>query len=355
MRVAWLLTTNYPPIAGGVSRYNEGLVATAQGKIAVAGIDGFDHPPGGDGFGARLRQIVWARKVSREIPHEMQILVSPPHLALGVVLSRKHFVQFIHGGEWEDYPCGRYLLNRLLRVARETVVNSVATQHRWLSPRLFHKVRVIRPGLSAITPIDKRDYSLRKQVSTSGRSFRVVAVARLSARKGFERLIKAVKLLRERGVPIELQIVGSGPMEPKLRLLSGDDHYITFLTDASDAELVRSYDSADLFALVPKEIKGGEAWEGFGIVYLEAAARGLPIFASRSGGIPEAVSPEGSILLDEECSEKDIADALSELILNPQKLREMSVANIEWAEKNTWESRRDLIQQLLSGNPRGDQ
>jgi glycosyltransferase involved in cell wall biosynthesis len=59
--------------------------------------------------------------------------------------------------------------------------------------------------------------------------------------------------------------------------------------------------------------------------------------------------------LDEECSERDIADALSDLILNPQKLREMSVANIEWAEKNTWENRGDLIQQVLTSNTRGDQ
>lgn len=355
MRVAWLLTTNYPPIGGGVSRYNEGLVATAQGKIAVAGIDGFDHPPGGDGFGARLRQILWARKVSRDIPNEMQILVSPPHLAIGVVLSRKQFVQFVHGGEWENYPCGKYLLNRLLRVSRETVVSSVATQHRWLSPRLFDKVRVIRPGLSAITPIAQRHDAPGNLISPSGKPFRVVAVARLSARKGFDRLINAVKLLHERGLHIELQIVGSGPMEPKLRRLSGDNCYVTFLTDVSDAQLLGVYDSADLFALLPKEIEGGEAWEGFGIVYLEAAARGLPILASRSGGIPEAVTPAGSTLLDEECSEKDIADALSDLILNPQKLREMSAANIEWAEKNTWQTRNDLIQQLLSGNPRGDQ
>lgn len=337
-----------------MSRYNAGLVSVAGGSIVVAGIDGFAPPPPGEGIRARLRQIWWARGVSQGIPSGVQILVGQPHLAVGVVMAGKPFVQFIHGGEWEGYPFGGFFLNRLLRAARQVVVNSEATQHRWLSPKISSQVLVIRPGLSAVTPVVNRlTWTQSGQDGVSG-AFRVVSVARLSVRKGFERLIGAVKLLHAAGEPIELRIVGSGNMEQELKALATNAPYIVFDTAVSDRELLEAYDSADLFALVPREVKGGEAWEGFGIVYLEAAARGLPIVATRSGGIPEAVCPEGSEMLDERCSEDDIATAIRDLMAHPTRLGTMSVANSQWAASNSWESRRELIGRILQpGNDGG--
>lgn len=355
MTVAWLLTTNYPPVGGGVSRYNAGLVSVAGGSIVVAGIDGFAPPPPGEGIRARLQQIWWARGVSQGVPSGVQILVSPPHLAVGVVMAGKPFVQFIHGGEWEGYPFGGFFLNRLLRVARQVVVSSEATQHRWLSPKISSKVLVMRPGLSAVTPVVNRRARTHSGQSTVSGAFRVVAVARLSVRKGFERLIGAVKFLHAAGEPIELRIVGSGNMESELKALTTNAPYIVFDTAVSDEELLQVYDSADLFALVPREVKGGEAWEGFGIVYLEAAARGLPIVATRFGGIPEAVCPEGSKMLDEQCLEDEIAAAIRELMSDPTRLARMSDANSQWAAGNSWESRRELVEQILRPGNEGRQ
>jgi phosphatidylinositol alpha-1,6-mannosyltransferase len=154
--------------------------------------------------------------------------------------------------------------------------------------------------------------------------------------------------MRKQGVDVELTIVGSGELLEDLHTLAADSPFITIRTGVSDAELLSHYDSADVFALLPEEIKGNEAWEGFGIVYLEAAARGCPILATRSGGVPEATTSRGAVLLSEGCSSPEVADVLEELWLKPELREEMSRANISWSGSNTWAHRKEIIERLLA-------
>jgi len=91
--------------------------------------------------------------------------------------------------------------------------------------------------------------------------------------------------------------------------------------------------------LLPREIEGREAWEGFGIAYLEAAAFGLPILATDSGGVREALSPQGSLILAEDANEYEVAEAIRFLLNSPNKRSAMSTANRSWAKSQTWEFR----------------
>jgi len=133
--------------------------------------------------------------------------------------------------------------------------------------------------------------------------------------------------------------------------VSRGHEFISIVSNVPDAELTAMYDSADLFALVPHEISGGEAWEGFGIVYLEAAARGLPILATNSGGISEATTPVGAVLLDEDCEEDSVKVAILKLKGAPRQLRKMAEANVFFAAQNRWVHRSSVIDSLfLSGD-----
>ena len=340
---AWLLTTNYPPVSGGVSRYNSGLVSAARGRIQVAGIGSFSPPPKGQNLAARVREVFWAFRVARRVSPSDEILASPPHLGVGVLLAGRRPIQFIHGGEWQDTFLGGFFLQKFLHRTKLIVVSSEATKQRWVAPYLQKRTMVLRPGLSRITPIARR----LERTRSKGRPFQILSVARLSPRKGFDRLIEAVLELHHDGIEVDLKIVGSGPMESRLRAKANNSSVISFHTSVSDEELREFYDSADLFALLPQQIRGGEAWEGFGIVYLEAAARGLPILASKSGGVPEAVCRRGSEMLDELCTPGEIANAIRELRVSPSRLFRMSLANIDWAAANLWENRQDTIQRML--------
>jgi len=344
---ACLITTNYPPTGGGVSRYNFGLVRAAGGEIKVGGIDYFRAPPAGEGFWKRLQQVAWSWRLSLSLPPDTYAIASQPHLGLGCLLARRPFAQFIHGGEWENYFAGRYLLRGLLRKSKIVVFNSEATMRRLGEGPQPDRHIVIKPGLSAVTPIRKFTDLSDRSTSSPG-SLRVLSVSRLSPRKGHKKLIAAIHLMRKEGLDIQLTILGSGELLEELSALVAGHSSITIETGVSDAELLTHYDSADVFALLPEEIKGKEAWEGYGIVYLEAAARGLPILASTSGGIPEATTPEGSLLLEEDCSSREVADALRDLWATRETREQMSKANILWAGANTWAHRKALIEKLLA-------
>ena len=341
---AVLLTTNYPPVGGGVSRYNFDLVETAAPHIAVAGQDFLPPPPPGNRLLDRIRQIKWAHQVSRKLPRSTIILVSQPHLGLGVTAARREFSLFIHGGEWENFIGGQSILRLFARRAEVRIFNSNATMNRFAKGKNLSNSVVLRPGLPSSIPVQSPAKACHHE---SGADFKVICVGRLSPRKGHRKLISAVKRCRGNGLNVSLTCVGSGEYLSTLRSLVGPEDQIKFETDVDDVALMKFYDEAHLFVMVPEQIKGGEAWEGFGIVYLEAASRGLPIIATRTGGIEEATCESGRKLLAEDCSDIEISELISKLHEQPEVRKSMSLANLEWASKNSWASRKASIFKLV--------
>jgi len=114
---------------------------------------------------------------------------------------------------------------------------------------------------------------------------------------------------------------------------------VKFLGHVTHEELQRCYREATVFVLTPRQ--EGVNFEGFGLVFLEAGAYGLPVVATRSGGVPEAVLdgvPEATGILAEENDPESVAEAILALLENPSLAQKMGVANRERAETLTWES-----------------
>jgi phosphatidylinositol alpha-1,6-mannosyltransferase len=115
----------------------------------------------------------------------------------------------------------------------------------------------------------------------------VLAVSRLVPRKGIDIVIDAVAELDG----IDLAIAGSGRDRRRLeRRAAALGDRVHFLGRVSDADLPAVYACADVFAMCCRERWAGLEAEGFGIVFLEAAACGVPAVAGRSGGAHEAVA-----------------------------------------------------------------
>lgn len=349
---ACLITTNYPPVGGGVSRYNYGLVHAVFPRIVVAGWGDGDPPPPGEGFVAKVKQLIWSRRIAASMPLSTLFLVSQPHLGLGLLLAGRPFVQFIHGGEWENYPAGRALLRLFLAYPQRVVFNSQATMDRLKRSRRGRLNLVLKPGLSEITPVEPSSGTRSVGCLQKNRPISVLVVSRLSPRKGHRRLIAGVERCYAAGLNIELTVVGSGELQDEIAQFTQGKSFVTLKSGLPDAELRLAYDRADIFALLPEQIKGGEAWEGFGIVYLEAAARGLPILATDTGGVREATCQEGALLLSEACTETEVADSLDYLATSPIVRLRMSEANLSWAADNTWSARAEVIEDILA-TPRG--
>jgi phosphatidylinositol alpha-1,6-mannosyltransferase len=103
-------------------------------------------------------------------------------------------------------------------------------------------------------------------------------------RKGFDVVIDAISSLPG----VQLAIAGAGRDRKRLEKRAGGN--VRFLGRVSDADLPRLYACADVFAMCCRDRWNGLEAEGFGIVFLEAAACGVPAVAGRSGGSHEAVA-----------------------------------------------------------------
>lgn len=129
----------------------------------------------------------------------------------------------------------------------------------------------------------------------------IVGVSRLVPRKGFDTAIRAVARMRESHPDLVLAIAGKGRDDDRLRKLADElDAPVRFLGRVANDDLPRIYGCADVFTMLCRNRWGGLEQEGFGIVFVEAAACGVPQVAGQSGGAAEAVADgETGLVLDE--------------------------------------------------------
>ena len=119
----------------------------------------------------------------------------------------------------------------------------------------------------------------------------IVGVSRLVPRKGFDTAIRAVARMRESHPDLVLAIAGKGRDDDRLRTLAAElDAPVRFLGRVDNDDLPRIYGCADVFTMLCRNRWGGLEQEGFGIVFVEAAACGVPQVAGQSGGAAEAVA-----------------------------------------------------------------
>ncbi len=138
----------------------------------------------------------------------------------------------------------------------------------------------------------------------------VLFVGRLVANKGCSYLVRAMSLVQRSLPDTELVIIGDGPQRRALESLAKTQiHRVRFL-GTQPPHLVREWMQRSRILCVPSVTVDSGASEGFGLVFAEAQALGLPVVSFRTGGIPEAVAHGETGLLAEE---RDIK-ALSEYI-----------------------------------------
>jgi phosphatidylinositol alpha-1,6-mannosyltransferase len=169
----------------------------------------------------------------------------------------------------------------------------------------------------------------------------VVCVSRLVARKGQDVLIGGMGRIRRTVPDATLVIVGGGPDEQRLRGLAADapDGSVVFTGQVSEADLPRYYALGDVFAMPCRTRLAGMEVEGWGNVFIEAAACAKPVVVGDSGGAREAlVDGETGILVDGRDAEQ-VADAVSGLLADPGRARAMGEAGrARVLRAHTWPS-----------------
>jgi phosphatidylinositol alpha-1,6-mannosyltransferase len=217
------------------------------------------------------------------------------------------------------------------RFTRDTLVGTMGVPSA--------KIELISNGvdLTRFTPRPKRP-DLLARYGLEGRKV-LLTVGRLYERKGMDRVIASLPPVLAQLSGISYLVVGDGPYRPALEDMAGQfgvrDNVI-FAGAIPDAELVDHYALADVFIMANREMPDGDT-EGFGLVFLEANACGIPVIAGMSGGSTDAVTHEINGLTVDGNEPAQITAAILRMF-GDADLRQRLIANgTQVAQRSGWD------------------
>ncbi len=255
-------------------------------------IVGFDL----DGFLLAARDVRRVAAIKGVLADESGYERGLPHVRLTVesFLERRHVRRVDRIVTSSAYSAARIAEEYGVDVNRITVVPEAIDLARW-----------------------RRAFEAAPKLPRGGPS--ILCVAHLYPRKNVETLLAAMTRLSNDAV---LRVVGTGPGFARLERLSrklGLGERVELLGHVDFTRLAGEYRRADVFCLPSRQ-------EGFGIVFLEAMAAGLPVVAGRAAAVPEVVIDGESGILVDPRSPDDLAAALDRLLSDPVERRRLGEA-----------------------------
>jgi len=237
-------------------------------------------------------------------------------------LVRVPLVIYAHGEEITTWrQSGKFRVMRLVYCRADVVVaNSEFTRDELLKLGVAeNRIHLIYPG------VDVERFrpglpcgDLKEVVGLAPNEKLILSVGRLSRRKGFDMVIRSLPELISQGIAVRYALIGIGEDQDYLTNLSrelGVKDRVHLVGHASPEDLPRWYNACDVFAMPNREINGDT--EGFGMVFIEAAACEKPSLAGVAGGTGSAVIEGVTGLRIDGNSIHEIVSHLCELLVHP--------------------------------------
>jgi phosphatidylinositol alpha-1,6-mannosyltransferase len=301
----------------------------------------------------RMRGIL--RKTRPDVVVYAQWQSSLPELLLPRAMRRHRSLCLAHGRE---------LLTSVLRpfhgplcraaFARADVAIPVSSTIETMLRRIGRpagRVAIVHPGVDAMR-FRPSPASVRAQARAEyglGDAPVILSIARMVPRKGFDLLIGAMPRVLAQRPDARLVLGGEGPEEQSLRALArrlNVERAVLFIGRIPGEALVPHYGMADVFAMPSRQ--GARDVEGFGIVLVEAGACEVPVVATRTGGIVDAVADGDTGLLVAQEDEAALAAAILRLLDNPAEAARMGARARERVLAGlTWEATGDRFLDLM--------
>jgi phosphatidylinositol alpha-1,6-mannosyltransferase len=208
------------------------------------------------------------------------------------------------------------------------------------------KIELVSNGVDLARFVPRpRSGQLTARYGLAGRPV-LLTVSRLYARKGMDRVIESLPAVLRRFPDLVYLVVGEGSFRPVLESLVVDHGLggnVVFAGAVPDYELTEHYSLGDVFIMANREMPDGET-EGFGLVFLEANACGLPVIAGRAGGSIDAVSDHVNGLVVDGDDTPAIAAAIIQMFEDDALRERLRIGGAEVALASGWDRR---VEQFL--------
>ena len=267
-----------------------------------------------------------------------ELVVLDPALPLGLIGPNLNlpYAVVLHGAEIVvpgRLPVVSRLLSRVLNNAELIIASgSYPAAEASRVCRSSKRIEVITPGVDIqrfkVLSSEQR-IEARKQFGVAEDAELIVGISRLVPRKGFDVLIRAVARLAIEFPKLRLIVGGDGRDRARLERIARElMSPTTFLGRVSDDDLPKLYGCADINAMLCRSRWMGLEQEGFGIVFAEAAACGVPQIAGRSGGASDAVDHNiTGLIVEDPTRVDDVVSSLRRLLVDKSQLLKMGQAS----------------------------
>lgn len=356
MKKTLIISLEYPPQVGGIATYVHALARALPPENTIvlappmAGSDEWDkvqpyrvirasflYPmfvwPRWWRLWREVKKLIKQEKIERILVHHVLPVGYVAQLA--VRWHKVKFAVFSHGTDIALATRTKWKTKRLRQVLRRAdavVFNSQSLMMRALAivPEFKPKSGVIYPCPDETfyqppTPADLE--KVRAKFALEGKRV-LLTTARLVDGKGFPHLIPILESVLKDNPNVVWIIVGSGPKTAEVVALIQKhmlQNVVRFVGEVPHAELNIYYHLSDIFVLLTHPDKGQE--EGLGLVFLEAAAAGLPVIAGKSGGVEEGVQNNVTGYIFDVYNQKpEISAAIVNLLREPELCQRLGQA-----------------------------
>ena len=331
-----LITRTFPPELGGMQNLMWGL-ARSLAKINLIKVFA-DYHENHEEFDnsvsfsiERVSGIKLIRKYRKsylindylENNKNVECLIADHWKSLELIKTNKKKICLIHSKEI-NHPKGSGLNKKVLSVLNNVdhvVANSNYTKNLAIDLGVDkRKIVVINPGVDPVVEVPKKYLDEAEEI-LKGKKNRLITVSRFDKRKNHEKVIMAVRNLKEIYPDIIYTCIGYGDEEEKLKKLVVElklEDQVTFLkdipTDLKNALIAKS----NIFVMPSIIYK--KSVEGFGIAYVEAAQYGVPSIGGKDGGAADAIIHEKTGLICDGNKLEDIYSSIETLFIENKYL-----------------------------------
>ncbi len=253
----------------------------------------------------------------------VECIIADHWKSLELIKTNKKKICLIHSKEI-NHPKGSGLNRKVLSVLNNVdhvVANSNYTKNLAIDLGVDErKIVVINPGVDPVVEVPKKYLDEAEEI-LKGKKNRLITVSRFDKRKNHEKVIMAVRNLKEIYPDIIYTCVGYGDEEEKLKKLVVElklEDQVTFLkdipTDLKNALIAKS----NIFVMPSIIYK--KSVEGFGIAYVEAAQYGVPSIGGKDGGAADAIIHEKTGLICDGNKLEDIYSSIETLFIENKYL-----------------------------------